>query len=78
MATTRKIKGCLHEEEAAQIPETGGSVELPRYCGEAAVDIIAVHVPGAIGPSANLPLSAKMRNATPGYRPPKAAITWYD
>jgi hypothetical protein len=43
MTTTRKIKGCLHEEEAAQIPETGGSAELFRYCGEAAVDIIAVH-----------------------------------
>jgi hypothetical protein len=33
------------------------------------------HVPGAIGPSAKLPLSAKMRNVTPGHRPPKAAIT---
>jgi hypothetical protein len=39
----RGVKGCLHEEEAAQIPETGGSAELPRYCGEAAIDIIAVH-----------------------------------
>jgi hypothetical protein len=44
MATRRKIKGCLHEERAAQLLETRESADLPRYCGEAAVDIIAVHV----------------------------------
>jgi Alpha/beta hydrolase family len=36
-------KGRLHEEKSALRPQLGESVELPEYCGEAAVDIIAVH-----------------------------------
>lgn len=42
-AKPARRKGLLHEEKSAQTPPLSGDAEIPEYCGEAAVKIIAVH-----------------------------------